>query len=204
MIESKIFMSLSCAWFYVIKRFAVIGCGAFLTTAVYAGSVPLFTCGDVSGLLSDRCNAARYVADQGSWDMYLTGYAWHIDGYDGKRNQKNRYSWGGGAGKHWLNSEGNEEAIFAFVFMDSRHDPEPAVGYMYQWLAKNVGGLNAGVGYFAGISARNDVLHYTPFPIVLPVASLSFGKVTFTGTFLPRIGSLNAGNLAFFFSRISF
>lgn len=168
-----------------------------------AGSV-LLSCPVVGETFEASCAAIKQVAQTEGVDLYFTGYAWHIDGYDGRRNQKNDYSWGGGTGKHWIDASGNEDAVWSFIFMDSHHDPEPAIGYSHQWLTHSTFGLSVGAGYYVGISARNDVLHYIPFPIALPIASIRFRDVSLIGSYLPRLGTLNNGNLAFFFSRISF
>ncbi|WP_207004319.1 hypothetical protein [Trinickia mobilis] len=96
------------------------------------------------------------VATEGTWDLYITGYGWHIGGYTGESKAAlNADSWGAGAGKHWTDEDGNEDILFAFVFRDSHDHPEPIGGYARQWYTPSVpGGLSLGGG-FAGLTARD-------------------------------------------------
>lgn len=154
--------------------------------------------------VSSACLRVTRVARDGTWDLYVTGYGWHINGYH-NRDELNPWSWGGGAGKHWTDADGNEDVLFAFAFSDSHHDFEPIAGYARQWFTKPVlGGLQAGGGYFIGVTARSDVAHYVPFPLVLPIGSLRYRRTSLMATFIPHMGTLNAGNLAFFWGRYEF
>jgi hypothetical protein len=154
--------------------------------------------------LSTACERVMRVAHDGTWDMYVTGYGWHIDGFE-NRSELNPWSIGGGAGKHWTDANGNEDILFAFAFSDSHHNVEPIGGYARQWYTKKVlGGLQAGGGYFVGITARSDVAHYVPLPLALPVGSLRYGKASVMGTIIPRIPGLNDGDVAFFWGRYEF
>jgi hypothetical protein len=154
--------------------------------------------------LSAACERVMRVAHDGTWDLYVTGYGWHIDGFT-DRSELNPWSYGGGAGKHWTDANGNEDILFAFAFSDSHHNVEPIGGYAKQWYTKPVlGGLQAGGGYFVGITARSDVAHYVPLPLALPVASVRYGKASLMGTIIPRIPGLNDGDVAFFWGRYAF
>jgi hypothetical protein len=114
-----------------------------------------------------------------------------------------------GVGKHWTDESGNEDILFAFafafVFRDSHDHPEPIGGYARQWYTPPVlGGLALGGGYFAGLTARDDILSYFPVPLALPVASLRYGKASAMGTVVPRIPGVNKGNVGFFWGRYEF
>lgn len=154
--------------------------------------------------LSSACERVMRVAHDGTWDLYVTGYGWHIDGYN-NRSELNPWSWGGGAGKHWIDANGNEDLLFAIAFSDSHHNFEPIVGYARQWYTdRALGGLQLGGGFFAGFTARSDVAHYLPLPLAFPVASIRYRRTSIMGTFIPRIPGLNDGDVAFFFGRYEF
>lgn len=164
------------------------------------------SCPSSSALLEAACNRAARVAEEGTWDLYLTGYGWHIDGYSADdRRHLNAQSWGGGAGKHFTDTNGNEDILFALVFMDSHNNPEPIAGWARQWYTSPVlGGLSVGGGYFAGFTARSDILHYLPVPLALPVASIRYAKASVMGAFIPRIPGVSKGDVAFFWARYEF
>lgn len=194
-------------------RALVVGLAAILATPwgaqVAASIVPnaaAAECGEGQAWYAAGCRRVVRAATDGSWDLYLTGYGWHIDGYsDSHRAALNARSWGGGAGKHWTDANGNEDIVFAFVFLDSHDHLEPIGGYARQWYTTPVlGGLSLGGGYFVGATARDDVAHYVPLPIALPVASLRYRKLSAMGTFIPRLGGLNKGDVAFFWARYEF
>ncbi|WP_240655691.1 antimicrobial peptide resistance and lipid A acylation PagP [Paraburkholderia phosphatilytica] len=113
------------------------------------------------------CGRIDREIDDGTWDLYLTGYGWHIDGYTAEhRATLNADSWGGGVGKHHTDANGNEDILFAFVFLDSHGSPEPIAGRARQWYTSSaLSGLSVGGGYFAGFTAHNDMLHYVPLPL---------------------------------------
>jgi hypothetical protein len=127
------------------------------------------------------------------------------DGFDDRRKELNPWSYGGGAGKHWTDADGNEDILFAFAFSDSHHNFEPIGGFARQWYTKSVlGGLQAGGGYFIGVTARSDTAHYAPLPLALPIASVRYRKASVMGTIIPRIPGLNDGDVAFFWGRYEF
>ena len=180
-------------------------CGLPVAMAAIPG-VAAAQCGDSNGFYSAHCRRVMQVVQDGSWDLYLTGYGWHIDGYTSSyRASLNARSWGGGAGKHWTDASGREDIVFAFVFLDSHDHLEPIGGYARQWYTRPVlGGLSLGGGYFIGVTARDDVLHYVPLPLALPIASLRYRKLSAMGTLIPRLGGLNKGDVAFFWMRYEF
>lgn len=187
---------------------AVLTCSLALGTAAVppARADGAAACPPGDGYLGDGCRRVARVATAGSWDLYLTGYAWHIDGYsDEQRHALNAKSWGGGAGKHWTDERGNEDILFAFVFLDSHVRPEPIGGYARQWFTPPVlGGLSVGGGFFAGFTARKDVMSYLPVPLALPVASVRYRRASVMGAFIPHIPGANKGDVAFFWVRYEF
>lgn len=164
-------------------------------------------CGASEGWIDSACRRVSHVSDDGAWDAYFTGYGWHFSGYGGaaRRAELNARSWGGGVGKHITDARGNEEIVFGMAFLDSHSHVQPIAGYARQWYTREVAGMALGGGYFAGATARADILHYVPIPIVLPVGSLRFGKkASLMATLIPRIPGLNDGHVAFFWGRYSF
>ncbi|WP_321791942.1 antimicrobial peptide resistance and lipid A acylation PagP [Caballeronia sp. J97] len=154
--------------------------------------------------MSAACARVMRVAHEGTWDLYLTGYGWHIDGYD-DTSHLNSNSWGGGAGKHWTDANGNQDILFAFAFLDSHKHIQPIGGYARQWYTTPVlGGLSVGGGYFAGFTARSDIAHYLPVPVALPIGSVRYQRASVMATFIPRIPGINKGDVAFFWGRYEF
>jgi len=180
-----------------------------LVTATTLQTAPLpahADCDYSTDWIARACSRVARVAHEGTWDLYLTGYGWHINGYTEERRQSlNSYSWGGGAGKHFTDENGNDDILFAFIFLDSHENPEPIGGWARQWYTKPVlGGLSVGGGYFVGFTARNDIAHYLPVPLALPIASLRYRNASLMGTFIPRIPGVNEGDVAFFWARYEF
>ncbi|SDV51190.1 antimicrobial peptide resistance and lipid A acylation PagP [Chitinasiproducens palmae] len=179
-------------------------------TASLALAVSLSTssCGAFAGCgggwFDQTCQRISDVAHNGAWDLYVTGYGWHIDGYGDRRHSLNANSYGFGVGKHLTGANGHQDMLFAFAFLDSHKNVQPIAGYARQWFTRPVGDFSVGGGYFIGVTARQDILHYVPIPIGLPIGSLRYKRVSLMATFIPHLGSLNEGNLAFFWGRYEF
>ncbi len=139
-----------------------------------------------------KCKSTEYANQHvvktyqdGSWDLYLTGYTWHSGATFSKKNLNAR-AYGGGLGKHWTDENGNQDLIYAFTFLDSHKDLEPVVGYAHQWFTRPIDSLSFGAGFTAGFTARADILHYLPIPLLLPVGSIRFNKFSLMTTIVPR------------------
>ncbi len=139
---------------------------------------------------------------QSNWDLYVTGYTWHAGSlFDGKH--LNARAFGGGVGKRWTDENGHQDLVYAFVFLDSHKDPEPIAGYGRQWFIQPINSLpflSLGAGFTAGLTARADILHYTPIPFLLPVGSIRFSKFSLMTTVIPR----KRGMLGLFWGRYEF
>jgi palmitoyl transferase len=160
-------------------------------------------CDFSSQWMTSFCTRISNITTYGTWDMYLTGYGWHVDGYS--ESEINSNSWGGGAGKHFTDHNGNEDNLFLVVFLDSHKHLEPLGGYARQWFTDPVlGGLSLGGGFFAGFTAREDIAHYVPVPLVLPIGSLRYQKASIMATFIPRVPGVSKGDVAFFWARYQF
>ncbi|HAM9648800.1 TPA: antimicrobial peptide resistance and lipid A acylation PagP family protein [Escherichia coli] len=61
--------------------------------------------------------------------------------------------------------------------------------------------FHLGLGFTAGVTAR-DNWNYIPLPVLLPLASVGYGPVTFQMTYIP--GTYNNGNVYFAWMRFQF
>nr|WP_208949870.1 lipid IV(A) palmitoyltransferase PagP [Rahnella sp. ChDrAdgB13] len=119
-----------------------------------------------------------------------------IDGY-------NEHPWGGGYGVSRYDDKGNWHALYAMAFKDSFNHWEPVAGYGYEkiWQPFSDQEFRLGAGYIAAISAR-DNYDYVPFPMVLPLVSAGYSRVTFQATYVP--GTNTKGNVLFGWFRFQF
>ncbi len=144
---------------------------------------------------------SRHISEtwhDGNVEMYLPLKTIHMPfAYSHEQRENfNENPLGFGIGKGRFNSNGNYEGMMVMVFQDSHSKPEYLAGYQWipQWsLSDN---FKAGLGAVGFISARSDFLHYTPFPGVLPVASLSYKNLMLETTYIPGVSSFG-GNVLF-------
>ena len=147
------------------------------------------------------------IYDNGNSSLFVSGYTWHDPATytAAKRATLNSHAWGLGLSRQLTDANGNDQMVYAMIFSDSHRNAEPVVGYAKQWLWRPMGKLHFGAGYTAGITSRADIFNNIPFPIALPLLSVSYGRFTLYGTFLPKVSNtLNNGNVAFFFARYAF
>jgi len=119
-----------------------------------------------------------------------------IDGY-------NEHPWGGGYGVSRYDKKGNWHALYAMAFKDSFNKWEPVAGYGYEkiWQPLNDKEFRLGAGYITAVSAR-DNYDYVPFPMVLPLVSAGYSRLTFQATYVP--GANSKGNVLFGWFRFQF
>jgi palmitoyl transferase len=175
-------------------------------TLMAGAALPLTAqaCGDVPAWAQSACNRLDQVWNQGSDELYLSGYAWHNRAaYSADKIKSFRQeSWGGGWGKGLYDQDGDWHGLYAMAFLDSHGHVEPIAGYGYQSIAHVGQNLRFGIGYTAFLTARQDILHYIPFPAALPLASVGYRKATFYATYIP--GGKGNGNVLFMFGKWSF
>lgn len=161
-------------------------------------------CDDMPSWTQPACNRLDQVWNQGSDELYLTGYAWHNRAaYSADKIKSFREeSWGGGWGKGLYDQDGDWHGLYAIAFLDSHGHVEPIAGYGYQDIARVGENLRFGIGYTAFVTARQDILHYMPIPAALPLASVGYRKATFYATYIP--GGKGNGNVLFMFGKWSF
>ncbi len=149
------------------------------------------------------------ITEQGRWDLYLSGYAYHNrNSYSDKSLHKlNEKAWGAGIGKTLRNANGDDESLYFIGLRDSRRHAQFMAGYAYQWV-HGFGadsGLEAGAGLTAAIIRRQGVLGGVPFPAILPVASIGTQSTKLMVTFIPHAAIRNnKGNVVLLFARFEF
>lgn len=115
----------------------------------------------------------------------------------------NESPWGLGIGKGTYDPDGDWHGLYAIAFKDSHYKPEYLAGYGYTTFWPVHGELKAGVGYIAFLTARSDIGHYTPFPLVLPTATLEYAKKYSINTlYVP--GGHNNGNIFILWGKVRF
>ncbi|MBU9816076.1 lipid IV(A) palmitoyltransferase PagP [Rahnella sp. C60] len=143
--------------------------------------------------------------DSDSQDLYLPVITWHNRlTYDKEKTDKyNERPWGGGYGISRYDEKGNWNGIYLMAFKDSHNKWEPIGGYGWEkiWTPAEDKNFRLGLGYTAAVTARDDY-KYIPIPIVLPLASIGYNKLTFQATYIP--GTYNNGNVFFAWLRYQF
>lgn len=144
------------------------------------------------------------VWDEGKQELYVPGYTWHNPSTytQQQRDGYTTYAAGLGYGRTWTSDSNNDHSLYAMGFRDSHSDFQPIAGYAYQWMWGRPGGLRAGAGVTAFITARYDTnCKYCPFPAALPIASISYWRVSLMGTYVPRFS--DRGDIAFLWAKIT-
>lgn len=148
------------------------------------------------------------IAEQASWDIYLSGYAYHgRETYNGNHLKKlNEKAWGIGVGKTWRNAQNNDESLYAMVVEDSNSYPQWMAGYAYQWIYPiTESGVEAGAGFTASVIRRADWFEGWPFPALLPIASIGTRNAKLFATYVPRISTRKGkGDVLLLFARFEF
>lgn len=137
-------------------------------------------------------------------DLYIPLHTWHNRKFynEEKISTYNESPYGIGFGKSYRDENSNWHGYYAMMFLDSHSKVEPIAGYAFiKNLVGNKNGFNAGLGYTAFLTAREDY-SYIPLPGILPVASIGYKKLTINATYIP--GSTGNGNVAFIWSQYNF
>lgn len=136
-------------------------------------------------------------------DLYVPFYAWHNRLYydSDKISCYNEFPWGTGFGKSIWDERGNWQGLYAMVFLDSHKDVQPMAGYGYLLTAHPTENSGVGLGFTLMMTARSDIMNYTPFPGILPLASIYYKNVMVLGAYVP--GTRNIGNVLFLMTKIT-
>lgn len=157
-------------------------------------------------LFKPFCQRLHQVWDEGNTELYMSGYAWHNRyTYSKKRLQRKKYNelaWGGGLGKGFFDEKGNWHGLYAFAFLDSHKNVEPAIGYARLFVTSFTKDFKAGLGYSILITARPDIMHNIPFPGAVPWAGIFFKKLSVKAAYIP--GSSSNGNVLYMVGTYTF
>ncbi|WP_409160858.1 lipid IV(A) palmitoyltransferase PagP [Pectobacterium sp. B2J-2] len=133
-----------------------------------------------------------------SHDIYIPAITWHNRWtYDKEKTDKyNERPWGAGYGVSRLDKDGDWHGLYIMAFKDSFNKWEPIGGYGYEkrWRPTSDQDFQLGLGFTAGVTMR-DNWNYIPIPVLLPLASISYSKLSFQATYIP--GTYNNGNVFF-------
>lgn len=166
---------------------------AFVATASQAGE------------LADWFDRARTeVADSyrfGTTEYYMPLYTWHLP-WAYTREQISEYQnhpYGFGLGRGRFDDRGNWHGVYAMGFQDSHFKPEWLVGYGWKTYWRTSSDVRLGLGYTAGFTSRTDYGHYAPLPVLLPIASADYGKLSLETAYVP--GGQGFGNIFFIWAK---
>jgi hypothetical protein len=184
--------------FNAVKRTVFFSCMtaiAAICSPAQAQETP-DTTGWFSKTLSQTKNRLDNIVENGSQEVYLSGYAYHgRNTYTEERiRELNEKAWGLGGGRTIRNDSGNDESLYLFAIRDSHFKPQIMAGYAYEWvwnIPKTP--VEVGAGYTAMLVSRQDYFGGVPFPIALPVASIGVKGAKFMASYIPRLSS-NKGN----------
>lgn len=132
---------------------------------------------------------------QGTTEYYATFRTWHSPWAYSEERNKQYQNWppGFGLGRGRFDDKGNWHGLYAMVFQDSHFKPEWSVGYGWKTYWRAPGDIRLGLGYTAGFTARTDYAHYVPVPLILPMVSADYGKLSVEGVYVP--GGKGYGNV---------
>ncbi|MBN3160358.1 lipid IV(A) palmitoyltransferase PagP [Pectobacterium brasiliense] len=163
----------------------------------------------------DSSESASYEQDESWWqrsknnlsttwnssqshDIYIPAITWHNRWtYDKEKTDRyNERPWGAGYGVSRLDKDGDWHGLYLMAFKDSYNKWEPIGGYGYEkrWRPTSDQDFQLGLGFTAGFTMR-DNWNYIPIPVLLPLASISYSKLSFQATYIP--GTYNNGNVFF-------
>ncbi len=186
-----------------LKLIFVLMMAAFFSGGVWAAECDCLP--DESESFSQDCGheitfkqRLKQTAQAHNLILYFPVLTWHNRfTYDHEKTDSyNEKPWGFGLGNYFIDERGNQHGFYAMGFSDSHKNFEPFVGYAWQanWYLSREHNILFGLGYTLGITAREDY-HYIPFPAILPIATVEFGKLGIQATYIP--GTKNNGNVLF-------
>ena len=173
---------------------------------VFAPAAQAAECADMWQWLDFACRRLVDTYQQGRNDVYLSGYTWHTPWTwtAEKRAEENANAWGLGVGRSREQADGDTDLVYALVFADSHKNPEWNVGYAWNTYWGPRRGLQVGLGYTAAIVVRTDIAKGLPFPVVLPLGSVRYDRVSLFGTYIPNLGGgINQGSVFYFFAKVT-
>ena len=160
----------------------------------------LATTETIDGPLSGAKAAWRH----GDWDLYISGYAYHLPGYytAARRAKLNANEWGGGLGRSIDDRKGNRHQVFFLAAQDSHYKPQYFAGYswLHPFFPDSPAQLDFGISAF--LFSRVDVADGVPLPGLLPFLSVGTKRVQLIVLYVPPVGQEIGGQTVYFYSRI--
>jgi palmitoyl transferase len=162
-------------------------------------------CDDLWDWLNSSCRRLVDTYEQGSDELIISGYSWHTPWTwtAEARADKNEFAWGAGLARTVERENGDTDTVFGLVFSDSHYRPQYNLGYAWSTYWRQRDQIQPGLGYTAMIVARNDIANGWPFPAVLPLFSLRYGRFTLVSTYIPTLGGVNNGSVLYVFGRVT-
>jgi lipid IVA palmitoyltransferase len=160
--------------------------------------------------VKSNCEGARTAWDSEDYDVYVSGIAHHGRGtYTSEKIRTfNEKSWGGGAGKRYVDGDDHTHLLYAIAFKDSHFKPEYMAGYgwLTHWHPLGDSGPRLGLGFTTFVTLRSDYSHYFfPVPGILPLAELGWSRASLLAAYVPRLtGNGGNGDVLMLFGKISF
>ena len=187
-----------------MSRFAVLLAGAVLALVA---SVPARagSCSDLWEWVEPACRRLADTYEKGGDELLVSGFAWHIPATwtPEKRAEENENAWGGGWAKTVERPNGDTDTVYFLVFSDSHKDAQFNLGYAWNRYWGERGGLQDGLGWTGFIMQRPDIASGVPVPVLLPLVSLRWDKVTVHTTFIPTLnGGINNGSILYVFGKV--
>lgn len=145
-----------------------------------------------------KFNLSETWSNSSSQDLYIPAITWHNRWtYDKEKTDKyNERPWGAGYGVSRLDADGDWHGLYLMAFKDSFNKWEPIGGYGFEkrWTPTTNPDFQLGEGFTAGVTMR-DNWHYIPIPVLLPLVSVNYQRLSFQATYIP--GTYNNGNVFF-------
>lgn len=143
-------------------------------------------------------NLSETWSNSSSQELYIPAITWHNRWtYDKEKTDKyNERPWGAGYGVSRLDVDGDWHGLYLMAFKDSFNKWEPIGGYGFEkrWAPTTNPDFQLGAGFTAGVTLR-DNWHYIPIPVLLPLVSVNYQRLSFQATYIP--GTYNNGNVFF-------
>lgn len=105
-----------------------------------------------------------------------------------------------GVGRGRYDERGNWHGVYAMGYHDSHFKPQWSLGYAWKTFWPAGAHAKLGLGYTAALMAREDIGHYTPFPVLVPIGSLSYKGVGLEAAYVPGLRD-GTGNILFFWAK---
>jgi len=169
--------------------------------AVLALAAPLAAAEDKAGLIDRVKSELKLTYELGHTEVYLPIHTFHAPwAYTEdqiKHYQNSPPGFGLGVGRY--DDKGDWRGLYAMGFQDSHFKPEWIAGYGWKTYWQLPADLRFGLGYTAGFTTRADYGHYTPIPLILPIASIDYRTLSLEGAYVP--GGKGNGNVFFVWAK---